>query len=155
MKTLRRPRIVTRINVLHDDATVYLLDNTKPRKRRLPAVCMATIRDRSIVVGEREYSLPRQYVNSFTGEVYNTPDHHTDLFPYSKLSRMIVKAINKGKTFTYRDIVELPALCLNFTPAEETADIDQQFRKRQRESIKRYAKQTAQSLDQAEVLQVA
>ena len=139
MNTVKRPRITIaeHINVLHDDATIYVLDITH-RKPHISAEVMASLRDNK-----------RQ--PSFT-EACN------DLFPMSKLSRMIVKAINKGKTFTYRDENLSDEVVLNNATADKTANIDSQFRKRQKQSVKRLAKaikQTAQSDDQADVLQVA
>lgn len=147
---VKRPRITTRehINVLHDDATIYVLDITH-RKPHISAEVMASLRDNKRIAAKLGHS-----------------NAVCDLFPMSKLSRMIIKAINKGKTFTYRD--ELPEglsgeyAYLNVAPAEispvKTANIDAQFRKRQKQSAKQLAKaikQTAQSNDQADVLQVA
>ncbi len=139
MKTIaKRPRIATRINVLHDDATVYVLDNTR-RKQRITAEVMIALRDNERIANRLGHSVAD--VNQ--------------LFPYSKISRMIVKAINKGKVHTYRNENLSAEVTFDTTPIYKTADIDSQFRKRQRESIKRAAKQTAQADAQADILQVA
>ena len=140
----KRPRISQRIHMLDHDAVIYSIDNTQ-RKRKVPAVCMATIRDGEITVGDRTY--------------YAVEDHaKTDFFPYSKISRMIYKALNKGKVFIYRDENLSDEQHLNTTPANKPVDLDKAFRKQQRRSqrmLEKHKSQNAQEDTQALTLQVA
>ncbi len=140
MKT-SRPRInrYDHINVLHEDAPIYILDNTK-RKRRIPAVVVASLRD-------------NQRMPSYTKAC-------NDLFPYRKISAMIIRAINKGKAFTYRNDNLSDEVALDTTPVHRTANITQEFIERQRESIKNYGKrlpknEESQASAQLPILQVA
>lgn len=123
-----RPRIQVRHQVITDStAAILVADNTR-RKPRIPAEVLSTMR------------------NSANHPAF-IPECN-DLFHTSKVRMMIIKALFKGKTFSYRNSNLDQEQHLNTTPVGKTANLTREFIKRQFASqrIMRKAQDSSQAL---------
>lgn len=134
----KRPRIKNYVQYVKEDTAIYATDPINTRKPKVTAEVMVALRENA-----------RQ--PSFQPSC-------NDLFHTRKVWRMLIKALNKGKLFHYRNLNISNELHLDTTPRNKAVNTDLLFFKKQRESAKSYGKRvkrntqaTAQVLD----LQVA
>jgi hypothetical protein len=140
----RRPRVRTRVHVLHDDAAIYSLQETK-RKPRVTAETLVTLKDNKRLLSKLGYTDDEV-------SAINT------LIPKRKIWRMFIKSLNKGNVFHYRNNNLSDVQHLDTTPFNKPVNLDKAFIRRQWESAKNYGKRVnrnTQAGAQVSSLQVA